>query len=130
MSTKRGQAQFPHRESRLDGILDHILAGTLDEKTLDKLIAPAALAAMQNQFRGDLARSAEHTIVGAWHRALRDGGADAVLDGLRASFTKHAEAIQDAKRWINVESTTEHLIASGQPELVTAWNSLQSRRSG
>ena len=107
-----------------DAVMDAAMAGKLDAKTLDKLIGPAAIAAMTNQFRAELVGRAERVLVGAWHRAMTADVADQILDGLRPAFTKHADAIEYAKTWINAESSTEHLIASGEPELVTVWNAL------
>jgi hypothetical protein len=40
-------------------ILTHALDGTLDQKTLDRLLPAAATAAMANTYRGELARQSE-----------------------------------------------------------------------
>jgi len=45
-------------------ILTHALDGTLDQKMLDKLLPAAATTAMVNTYRQEVARSAEHTLVG------------------------------------------------------------------
>jgi hypothetical protein len=50
--------------------------------------------------------------------------ANAILDSLRGTFDRHARAIAHARSLINPESTAEQVIASGQPELVTAWQQL------
>jgi hypothetical protein len=105
-------------------IMDAALDGSLDEKTLAKLAPAAASAAMTNTYVRELARTSEHTLVGQWHRQLAHGGCDAILDSVRGSFDEHAEAIAVARSLINPESTAEHVIESGQPELVTAWQQL------
>jgi hypothetical protein len=105
-------------------IVDAALDGTLDEKTLSKLLPAAATAQLANTYRQELARSCEHTLVGQWHREMKAGAADQILDSLRKNFDKHAEAIAHARTLINPESTAEAVIESGQPELVTAWQTL------
>lgn len=52
--------------------------------------------------------------------------ADAILDSLRERFDEHAQAVAHARSLINPESTAEHIIESGQPELVTAWQGLNT----
>ena len=110
-------------------ILTAALDGDLDEKLLAKLLPAAATAAMVNQYRGELARQSEHVLVGQFHRELAAGATDQILDSLRSNFDKHAEAIAAARSLINAESTAEHVIESGQPELVTAWQQLNGHIS-
>lgn len=114
-----GGSQAPESE-----ILDCALNGTLDHKTLDKLVVAAATAQMVNTYRQALARESEHTLVGEWHRQLKSGGADEVLNSLRPNFDKHAAAIAEARSLIDPESSAEHILASAAPELVTAWQQL------
>jgi hypothetical protein len=105
-------------------LLTHALDGTLDQKMLDRLLPVAATAAMANTYRQELARSAEHTLVGELHRQLAGGGADEVLDSLRPSFDKHAEAIAAARSLFNAESTPEDVLASAEPGTIEAWQTL------
>lgn len=107
-----------------DPIVDAALAGNLTPAKLAELLPAAAAAAQANEYRAGLGRSIEHTLTGEWHRQLKAGGADAVLDSLRDRFNEHAEAIEAARGLINPDSTAEHVIESGQPELVTAWKQL------
>ena len=116
-----GPAQPPE-----EAILTHALDGTLDQKTLDKLLPAAAAAAQANTYRQELARSAEHTLVGQWHRQVADGGADQILDSLRPSFERHAEAIAAARSLFTAESTPEHVLASGEPGTIEAWQQLDA----
>ena len=106
------------------GILDHALAGTLDQKTLAKLLPDAAAKASANAFRAELAGRAANTILGQFHRELEAGGADEILDSLRGRFTEHAETIAQARSLINPESSIEHVIETGAPELITALREL------
>ena len=58
----------------------------------------------------------------AFHKALDDGAADAVLDSLRPAFDAAAEAIAAAKALgINAESAIGHILASAQPGAIEAW---------
>ena len=105
-------------------ILTHALDGTLDQKTLDKLLPTAALASISNAYRQDLGRSCEHTLLGEFHRQLASGGADAILDSLRGVFDKHAAQIAIARGLLKPESSAEMVIETGEPELVGAWQQL------
>jgi hypothetical protein len=110
-------------------ILDAALSGRLDRKTLDKLAEPAALASLTDAYKKDLAVRSSFILLGEWHRQVKGGGADAVLDSLRPAFDEHAQAIERARTLINPESTAEQVIESGQPELVTAWQGLNGHIS-
>jgi hypothetical protein len=83
-----------------------------------------ATADLVNGYLRRLAGSSAHTLLGEWHRQVKAGGADAILDSLRGSFDKHAAAIAQARSLIDPESRAEQGIASGKPELVTAWQRL------
>ena len=91
---------------------------------LDKLLPTAATADLVNKYRGELGRRAEHVLIGEWHRQLEADGADLGLNSLRSVFDRHAAAIAKARSLFNSESSAEHVIATGEPELITAWNSL------
>jgi len=43
---------------------------------------------------------------------------------LRKNFEAHAKAIEHARSLISAESSAEHVIESGEPELVRAWQGL------
>jgi hypothetical protein len=105
-------------------ILTHALAGSLDRKTLAKLAPIAATADMVNGYLRELARNSEHTLLGEWHRQVKAGGADAILDSLRPNFDKHASAIAKARSLIDPQSSAEQILANGAPELVQAWQQL------
>jgi hypothetical protein len=114
-----GPSESPDR-----AIIDAALNGTLDERTLDKLLPGAATAAMILDHRRQIAQTCEHTLVGEWHRQLAAGGADAVLSSLQKNFDTHAKAIAHARSLIDPESSLEHIMASASPEVVTAWQTL------
>lgn len=107
-----------------DPIVDACLTGTLSAEKLAELLPAAAAAAWANQYRAGLGRGIENTLTGEWHRQLKKDGADQILNSLRAKFDTAAKAIEAARGLINPESTAEHVIESGQPELVTAWQQL------
>jgi hypothetical protein len=105
-------------------ILTAVLDGSLTAEKLEKLLPAAATAAMVNGYRAELASRSERVLVGQWHRALRDGAADEIILSLRPVFDRHAEGIAKARSLFNAESTAEHVIASGNSELVEVWNAL------
>ena len=105
-------------------LMTHCLDGSLTAAKLDKLLPAAATTAMVNAYRAQLAAGAEHTLVGEWHRQTESGGADQILDSLRPSFDKHAEAIAKARSLIDPESSAEHILAAAAPEMVEAWQTL------
>jgi hypothetical protein len=107
-----------------DAILTAALDGSLTAEKLAKLAPAAATAAMTTAYLRDLARDSEHVLLGAWHRAMKAGAADAVLDSLRPNFDKHARAIEHARMLINPESSAEQILAVGEPALVKAWQEL------
>ena len=96
----------------------------MDARTLEKLLPAAATAQLVDGYRRDLAGRAEHVLLGQVHRELDAGAADQILDGLRNSFNEHAQAISHARTLINPESTAENILQTGQPELVSAWQTL------
>src|SRR5262245_48955773 len=105
-------------------ILTAALEGSLSAATLAKLAPTAAAAQMTQTYLRELARSSEHVLLGEWHRQMKAGGADQILGSLRERFDQHATAIATARELINPDSTAEQVIASGQSELVTAWQQL------
>src|SRR4051794_22437617 len=107
-----------------DAIMDAALDGTLDQKTLDKLLPIAATRAQHIEYRKALAKNCAHVLVGQWHRELAAGGADAILDSMRDSFDRHAAAIAAARDLFGPESSPEQILASGEPKVVTAWQEL------
>jgi hypothetical protein len=91
-------AATPHPES---AIVDAALDGSLTEAKLQELLPVAATAAMTAGYARQLARDCEHVLIGAWHRAMKAGAADQVLDSLRKNFTTHAKAIAHARELID-----------------------------
>jgi hypothetical protein len=114
-----GRAQRPE-----DAILDAALDGSLTAAKLDKLLPAAATAHAANIYRQELARNSEHVLLGAWHRALKAGAADQILDSVRDRFQAAAEAIAKARSLFNHESSPEHVLASGEPGTIEAWQQL------
>lgn len=118
MLSSPGPSEAPERD-----ILTAALDGSLTRKKLDGLLAAAATQQMINNYRGDLARRAEHTLVGAWHRAM-ETAADKILDSVRPNFDRHAEAVARARSLISLDATAEQVLASAQPEALVAWQEL------
>ena len=88
------------------------------------MIATAAEQQNVADYRSELRGRAERVVAERFHKELARGCADLILDSLRGRFDAAAEQIAVARSLINPESSAEHVIASGQPELVTAWQSV------
>jgi hypothetical protein len=112
-----------------DEIMDCALGGKLTAKRLAELAPAAAAAASTIAYIRELARNSEHTLLGAWHREIAAGAADAILDSLRPNFVKHAAAIEEARSMINAESSAEQILATAQPGLVDVWQQLPTHLS-
>lgn len=113
-------------EDPLRPILDQALAGRLDQKRLDTMLADAARVQQIANYKQDLRQRGERAVVERWHQALKDGCADDILDSLRPVFDEHAQAISRTRSVINPESTLEHIVASAQPGdgMIEAWQQL------
>lgn len=107
-----------------NSIMDAALAGTLDEKTLQKMLPGAAAAHSANEYRSLLARDSEHTLIGQIHREFRAGCADSVLDSLREKFTIHVAAIAVARSLFSPDSDPAHVLSSGEAGTIEAWQGL------
>jgi hypothetical protein len=107
-------------------IVDAAVAGELDEKRLTGLIEKAAHAQMVADYTGDARQRIEPLMVAAFHIALKNSACNEILDSLRPSWDHHAEAIAAARAVLNPESTPEHILASGEPAVITAWQGLNS----
>ena len=105
-------------------IVDCALQGTLNAEKLTKLLPAAASAAAVNEYAKTLAGSVERVLLGAWHREMESGGADLILDSMRSTFDRHAKDIAKARSLFSAESSAEHVLASGEPAVVTAWQGL------
>jgi hypothetical protein len=108
----------------LQPLLDAAMAGQLDKRKLDKMVAEAAQQQQNNAFRGELATRAERVTVERIHEALADDCADAVLDSLRPQFDKAAEQITVARRLIPAEGDLATWLHRAEPAAVDAWKSL------
>jgi hypothetical protein len=106
------------------GIVDAALDGSLTPEKLTKMLPAAASAAAVNEYAKTLASSVERVLLGTWHREMESGGADAVLDSMRPTFDRHAKEIAKARSLFNSESSAEHVLASGEPAVMTAWSTL------
>ena len=110
----------------LGPVLDAAMAGQLDQRKLDKMLADAATQTQIDSYKQDLRPHAERAIVRRFHRVLRDGAADDVLSSMRDGFTEHARAIARTRAVINPDSELEHVIACAQPgdDTIALWQQL------
>ena len=104
--------------------MDAAVAGQLDAKRLDKLIADAAQAQQINAFRGELRLNSERMFVEEFHTALKNGAADQLLDGVRPQFDTAAEQIAAARALIPAETSLDQFVTTAQPEAILAWQGL------
>jgi hypothetical protein len=100
------------------------LNGSLDAKTLDRLVVAAATTKMVTAYRGDLALRSEHVLVGEWHSQLEAGAADQILDSVRKKFQAAAEQIAHARTLIPMQSSPEHILATAGDGALEAWRTL------
>jgi hypothetical protein len=107
-----------------DSIIEHALHGMLTAKKLAELAPAAATAAATAGYLRQLAENSAHILLGQWHRNMKAGGADEILDSLRPTYGKAAAAIAKARNLIDPESSAEQILANGEPELVQAWQQL------
>jgi hypothetical protein len=98
--------------------------GTLTAEKLGELVTEAARAQVVNTYIGELRQRSERMFTEEFHRALREGACDELLNSLRPAWDGHAAAIAEARSEINSESTAEHILASGSPRLVECWQQL------
>ena len=68
--------------------------------------------------------------VAAFHTALKDGAADEILDSLRSSFNKAAQAFTQARTLIPADQPAEAFLHNAKPEAVTAWQALDGHLAG
>lgn len=68
--------------------------------------------------------------VAAFHTALKDGAADEILDSLRSSFDKAAQAFTQARTLIPADQPAETFLHNAKPEAVTAWQALDGHLAG
>lgn len=109
------------------GIVDAVVAGELTEESLTGLIAEATTKQSEANYTGDLRQRISPLLAAAFHQALKDGGAaDKILQSLKKPWDEAAEQVAAAKAMgINSESTLEHIVATGEDGLVTAWRGLR-----
>ena len=72
------------------------VAGQPDQKGSTRCSSTTPTAVAANNHRGDLRQRSETHFTEQFHRSLRDGAADQLLDSLRPAFEGHAEAIAAA----------------------------------
>src|SRR5262249_17493891 len=100
-----------------------VLYGTLTAEKLAELAPAAASADATAAYLTRLGQNCTNVLIGQFHRALKTT-ADEILDSLRPNFDKHAEASENAKSLFNAESSPDQILASGAPEVITAWQGL------
>ena len=100
------------------------VAGTLTADTLNELVEAAAHTQATNTYVSELRLRSERPFVTEFHKALRNGACDELLDSLRGVWDEHAAAVAKARSMINAESSAEHILDSGEPGLVECWQQL------
>ena len=100
-------------------------AGTLTADTLDELVEAAAHTQAINTYVGELRQRSERPFVTEFHKALRNGACDELLNSLRPQWDEHAAAIAHARSLLgSAESTAEHVLSSAEPGAIEAWQQL------
>jgi hypothetical protein len=105
-------------------IVDAAVHGQLTEKSLDAMLLDYATAVAANTHRGELRQRSETLFTEQFHRSLRDGCCDAILDSLRPSYDTAAEAIAAARNVIPADQPAEEFLRSAKPVAVGVWQKL------
>ena len=98
--------------------------GSLTAEKLDELLVTAAGQQQVAGYACEVRQRSERLFTEEFHRALKDGACDELLDTMRPIWDEHAAAVTEARSEINPESSAEHVLASGSPKLVECWQSL------
>ena len=98
--------------------------GSLTAEKLDELLVTAAGQQSVAGYACEVRQRSERLITEAFHKALREGACDELLNTLRPIWDEHAAAVGEARSEINSESSAEHILASGSPKLVECWRQL------
>ena len=85
-----------------------------------------ATAQLASSTRGELRQRSEKLSTEAFHKALHDGGCDAIRDSLRPSYDTAAEAISKARELIPADTPAEQFLRTAKPAAVTAWQGLDT----
>jgi hypothetical protein len=85
-----------------------------------------ATAQLARPTRGELRQRSEKLFTEAFHKALHDGGCDAILGSLRPSYDTAAEAISKARELIPADTPAEQFLRTAKPAAVTAWRGLDT----
>ena len=94
-------------------IIDAAADGELTAEHLDELINEAATAQLLNEYRGPLCQRLEGRFVERFHKALCDGAADEILDGLRPDFDAAAQALDAATAAVDINVDPRQLAEHG-----------------
>ncbi|WP_454788512.1 hypothetical protein [Mycolicibacterium lutetiense] len=117
-------ATTPPTPDPATAILDAAETGNLTEAKVAKLVADATSATSIAEFRTALAQRASRKLLDRFYANLRDGDADAILDGLRPTFTAAAQAMTEALEVVDVNVTDTALATTATSEQLAAWRSL------
>lgn len=106
-------------------VIDAAVAGELDEERLTALLAEASRDASAADYRAHIRARCESALVDRFFRALCDGAADEILDGLRAQFDEAAKQLADATATIAINVDPRQLADHGTPAELDAWRSIR-----
>ena len=82
--------------------------GTLTAERLDELLVTGASQQRFAGYAGEVRQRSERLFTEEFHRALKDGAADELLNSMRSVWDAHAAAVAEARSEINAESRRTH----------------------
>ncbi|BBY52942.1 hypothetical protein H7J07_16720 [Mycobacterium koreense] len=110
----------------LAALVDAVTDGTLTDTSLTKLIDAAALDQTRVNFRNELGRRAESAFMARFHRELRDGAADAILDAARPKFDAAIKGIASAAERIDPGVSADQFLATADAAGLKLWQGLNA----
>ena len=114
---------LPARGGPETAIVDCALDGSLTPEKLAELLPAAASAAAVHEYAKQLAARTENILLAAFHREIGNGAADVILDACDARSTRLRRRSR-RPAGCSMPSRAEHVLASGEPAVIEAWQEL------
>jgi len=119
-------AAQPEATDPMRAILDAAVAGELNARKVDELIAEAALASSVAALRGELRRDTDVLFVAAYDQALADGAADTVIDSLCPQFDAAAKVLTTVREIVDMSLDPQSLLNTATAKQLAAYQKLAS----
>lgn len=117
-------AATPTPDTPGSAIVDAAANGELTEKALAELVADAAQAAAQADYRAQLARNAAPMLLKRFVAELADGAADEIIAGLQDDLQSAVGVIDQALKEVDLSLSSDAFISTATPEQLGAYQCL------